>query len=71
MKTKSQKPKWREGAIEEFNAAIEATNHAEKVSSIAQVKAVFGQHSSHTNRGMFPASLLWSAPDSHIARVQR
>ena len=42
METKSQKPKWREGVIQEFNAAIEATNLAEKVSSIAQAKAVFG-----------------------------
>ena len=42
MKPKCQKPKWREGAIQELNAAIEATNLAEKVSSIAQAKAVFG-----------------------------
>jgi len=42
MKAKSQKPKLREGAIEELNAAIAATNHAENVSSIAQAKAVFG-----------------------------
>jgi len=42
MKAKSQKPKLREGAIEELNAAIDATNLAEKVSSIAQAKAVFG-----------------------------
>jgi len=41
MKAKSQKPKWREGAIEELNAAIEATDLAEKVSSVAQAKAVF------------------------------
>ena len=41
MKAKFQKPKWREGAIEELNAAIEATNLAEKVSSIAQAKTVF------------------------------
>jgi len=41
MKAKSQKPKLREGAIEELNAAIEATDLAEKVSSVAQAKAVF------------------------------
>ena len=42
METKSQKPKRREGVIQELNAAIEAMNLAEKVSSIAQAKAVFG-----------------------------
>jgi len=41
MKAKSQKPKWREGTAERLNAAIEATNLAEKVSSIAPAKAVF------------------------------
>jgi len=41
MKAKSRKPKLREGAIEELNAAIEATNLTEEVSSIAQAKAVF------------------------------
>jgi len=42
MKAESQKPKWREGTAERLNAAIEATNLAEKVSSIAPAKAVFG-----------------------------
>ena len=42
MKTESQQPKEREGTAEGLNAAIEATNLAEKVSSIAQAKAVFG-----------------------------
>ena len=42
MKARSQQPEGREDAIQRLNAAIEATNHAEKVSSIAQAKAVFG-----------------------------
>jgi len=42
MKTESQRPKEREGTAEGLNAAIEATNIAEKVSSIAPAKAVFG-----------------------------
>ena len=42
MKTGSQQPKGREGAIERLNTAIEATNHAEKISSIAPAKVVFG-----------------------------
>jgi len=42
MKANSQKPKWQEGTAEALNAAIEATNLAEKVSSIAPAKAVFG-----------------------------
>jgi len=42
MKTESQRPKGREGTTEELNTAIEATNPAEKVSSIAPAKAVFG-----------------------------
>ena len=39
MKTESQRSK---GTAEELNAAIEATNLAEKVSSIAPAKAVVG-----------------------------
>jgi len=42
MKTESQRPKGREGTAEGLNAAIEATNLAERVSSIAPAKAVFG-----------------------------
>jgi len=42
MKTESQRPKGREGIAEGLNAATEATNLAEKVSSIAPAKAVFG-----------------------------
>ena len=42
MKTESQRPKGREGTPEALNTAIEATNPAEKVSSIAPAKVVFG-----------------------------
>jgi len=42
MKTESQRPKGREGTAEQLNTAIEATDLAEKVSSIAPAKAVFG-----------------------------
>ena len=42
MKTGSEQPKGREGAIERLNAAIEATTLAEKVSPIAPAKIVFG-----------------------------
>ena len=42
MKAGSQQPKGREGAIERLNTAIEATNFAEKISSIAPAKVVFG-----------------------------
>jgi len=42
MKTESQRPKGREGTPETLNTAIEATNLAEKVFSIAPTKVVFG-----------------------------
>jgi len=42
MTTKSQGPKGREGTISSLNAAIEATNLAEKILSITPAKAVFG-----------------------------
>jgi len=42
MKNKSQQPKGREGATEELNTAIEATNLAENLSAIAPAKIVFG-----------------------------
>ena len=42
MKNKSQQPKRREGATEELNTAIEATNLAENLSTIAPAKIVFG-----------------------------
>jgi len=41
MKTESQRPKGREGTPEALNTAIEATNLAERVSSIAPAKVVF------------------------------
>jgi len=41
MKAESQQSKGREGAIEELNAALEATRLAENVSSIAPAKIVF------------------------------
>ena len=40
MEAESQRPKTREDAISALNAAIEATNLAENVSTIAPVKAV-------------------------------
>ena len=42
MATKSQRPKGREGTISSLNAAIDAMDLAEKVSSITPAKAVFG-----------------------------
>jgi len=42
MKNESQQPKGWEGATEELNAAIEATNLAENLSAIAPAKIVFG-----------------------------
>jgi len=42
MKAKSQKLELREGSIEGLNTAIEATNLAKNVSSIAPAQAVFG-----------------------------
>jgi len=39
---KYQKPEGREGAIERLNTALDATSLAEKVSSIAPAKIVFG-----------------------------
>jgi len=45
MKAGSQQPEGQEGAIERLNAAIEATNHAEKVSSIAPAKIIFNSTS--------------------------
>jgi len=44
MKTESpgQRPKGREGTLESLDTTIEATNLAEKVSSIAPAKVVFG-----------------------------
>jgi len=45
MKAGSQQPEVQEGAIERLNAAIEAANLAEKVSSIAPAKIVFGSTS--------------------------
>jgi len=42
MKTESQRPEGREGAIERLNTAIEATTLAEKASPIAPAKIVFG-----------------------------
>jgi len=41
MTTKSQQPKGREGAASLLNAAIEAMNHPEKISSIQPAKAAF------------------------------
>jgi len=42
MATTSQRLEHREGALSSLNAAIEAMNLAEKISSIAPAKAVFG-----------------------------
>jgi len=43
MATKSQRPtQGREGAVSTLNAAIEAMDLAEKISSITPAKAVFG-----------------------------
>jgi len=42
METDSQRPGGREGATSALNAAIQDTNLAENVSSIAPAKAVFG-----------------------------
>ena len=42
MKTESQRPKGRKSAIPALNAAIETLNLAEKTSSIAPAKVVFG-----------------------------
>jgi len=42
METDSQPPGGREGATSALNAAIQDTNLAENVSSIASAKAVFG-----------------------------
>jgi len=42
MATKPQRPNGQDGAPPSLNAAIGALNHAESVSSIALVKAVFG-----------------------------
>ena len=40
MEAESQRPKGREGATSALNAAIEALNPTEKISSIPPVKAV-------------------------------
>jgi len=45
MKAESQRPKGREDAIEALNAAIKATDLAEKVSCIVPVKIAFGSAS--------------------------
>ena len=42
MTTESQRPKGREGAFSSLDAAIEAMNHAETISSIPPAKAAFG-----------------------------
>jgi len=42
MEAESQRPKRREDAVSALNAAIEATNLAEKVSCISPVKSAFG-----------------------------
>jgi len=42
MATESQRPKGRESAVSLLNAAIEAMNLAEKISSITPAKAAFG-----------------------------
>jgi len=42
METGSQRPEGREGAISALNAAIEAVNLAEKISSIPPAKTVLG-----------------------------
>ena len=42
MEAKSQRPKGREGAISALNAAIEALNLANELSTIAPAKTVFG-----------------------------
>ena len=42
MKTKSQRPEERDGAISALNAAIETLNLVKEVSSVTPVKAVFG-----------------------------
>ena len=42
MTTKSQQPKERENAVSLLNAAIDAMDLAEKISSITPAKAVFG-----------------------------
>jgi len=42
MTTKSQRPKGRENAVSLLNAAIDAINLAENLSSITPAKAVFG-----------------------------
>jgi hypothetical protein len=41
MTTKSQQPKGREGVLSSLNAAIEAMNHTERISSIPPAKAAF------------------------------
>jgi len=41
MATKSQRPKGRENSVSMLNAAIDAMNIAEKISSITPAKAVF------------------------------
>ena len=42
MATTSQRPKERENVVSLLNAAIDAINLAEKISSITPAKAVFG-----------------------------
>jgi len=42
MKNECQQPKGREGATEELNTAIKATNLAESLSAIAPAKIAFG-----------------------------
>jgi len=42
MAAKSQRPKGRENAVSLLNAAIDAMDLAEKISSIMPAKAVFG-----------------------------
>jgi len=42
MEVESQRPKEREGAASELNAAIEALNLAKEVSSVTPARAVFG-----------------------------
>jgi len=41
MATKSRRPKGRENTVSSLNAAIEALNLAEKISSVTPAKAVF------------------------------
>jgi len=45
MKAESQRSKGREGAIDSLNAAIKATDLAEKTSCIAPAKIAFGSAS--------------------------